>query len=71
MKEKLEEIKKLAHEKIKELKNMQELQDLKVQLLGKKSDLSLMLRGLGELSQEERPIVGKIKKKKKRFRRKA
>ena len=60
MKEKLEEIKKLAHEKIKELKNMQELQDLKVQLLGKKSDLSLMLRGLGELSQEERPIVGNL-----------
>ena len=60
MKEKLEEIKKLAHEKIGELKNMQELQDLKVQLLGKKSDLSLMLRGLGELSQEERPIVGNL-----------
>ena len=60
MKEKLEEIKKLAHEKIEELKNMQELQDLKVQLLGKKSDLSLMLRGLGELSQEERPIIGNL-----------
>ncbi len=60
MKEKLEEIKKLAHEKIEEIKNMQELQDLKVQLLGKKSDLSLMLRGLGELSQEERPIIGNL-----------
>ena len=58
MKEKIENLRKEAKEKISEIKNMQELQDLKVKYLGKKSELSSMLKGLGTLSAEERPKVG-------------
>ena len=58
MKEKLEEIKNSAKESISKIQELQELQDLKVKLLGKKSELSTILKGLGSLSQEERPKVG-------------
>ena len=46
MQEKIEEIKKQAEEKIKEIKNSQELQDFKVKMLGKKSELSSLLKTL-------------------------
>jgi len=60
MKEKIENLRKEAKEKISKIKNMQELQDLKVKYLGKKSELSSMLKGLGTLSAEERPKVGSL-----------
>ena len=60
MKEKLEEIKSKAKEELDRIQNLQELQDLKVKLLGKKSELSNMLKSLGELSAEERPKVGNM-----------
>ena len=47
MQSKIDEIKKLAEEKISEIKNSQDLQELKVQFLGKKSELSNLLKGLG------------------------
>lgn len=58
MKEKIEEIQKMAKESIEKIQDLQELQDLKVKLLGKKSELSLLLKGLGALAAEERPKVG-------------
>ncbi len=60
MKEKLEEIASKAKEEMEKIQNLQELQDLKIKLLGKKSELSNMLKGLGELSAEERPKVGNM-----------
>ncbi len=60
MESKIEELKKLAEEKIKNIQNSQELQELKVQLLGKKSEISNLLKGLGTLSPEERPKVGAL-----------
>ena len=60
MKEKIENLKKEAKESIEKLQNMQELQDLKVKYLGKKSELTAMLKGLGSLSAEERPKVGSL-----------
>ena len=60
MQEKIEEIKKQAEEKIKEIKNSQELQDFKVKMLGKKSELSSLLKTLGSLTPEERPKVGAL-----------
>ena len=47
MQSKIDEIKKLAEEKISKIKNSQDLQELKVQFLGKKSELSNLLKGLG------------------------
>lgn len=58
MKEKIEEIRKAAKDKLVEIQNLQELQDLKVKYLGKKGELTSMLKGLGALSAEERPKIG-------------
>ena len=60
MQEKIDEIKKQAEEKIKEIKNSQELQELKVKILGKKSELSNLLKCLGSLNAEERPKIGAL-----------
>ena len=60
MNEKIENLKKEAKESIEKLQNIQELQDLKVKYLGKKSELTAMLKGLGSLSAEERPKVGSL-----------
>ena len=60
MKEKLESIKNDAKECISKIENLQELQELKVKILGKKGELTAILKGLGSLSPEERPIVGSL-----------
>ena len=60
MKEKLEQISKETIAKIEELGSLQELQDLRVKVLGKKGELTEILRGMKDLSPEERPVVGAI-----------
>lgn len=60
MKEQIEKIAKAAKEKIEEMCNLQELQDLRVKYLGKKGELTLILKGLASLSEEERPKIGSI-----------
>ena len=60
MKEKLEQISKDTIAKIEELSSMQELKDLRVKVLGKKGELTEILRGMKDLSPEERPVVGAI-----------
>jgi len=39
-------------------KSLKELDDLRVKFLGKKGDLTALLKGLGKLSKEERPKMG-------------
>lgn len=60
MKEKLEAISKQTIAKIQEINSMQELNDLRVKVLGKKGELTEILRGMKDLSPEERPVVGAI-----------
>ncbi len=60
MQEQIEKIKKEAEERIQEIKNSQELQEFKAKILGKKSELSNLLKGLGKLSAEERPKAGAL-----------
>ena len=60
MKEKLEQISKETIAKIAEINSMQELQDLRVKVLGKKGELTEILRGMKDLSPEERPVVGAL-----------
>ena len=60
MKEKLEQISKETIAKIQEINSMQELNDLRVKVLGKKGELTEILRGMKDLSAEERPVVGAI-----------
>ena len=60
MKEKLAEIRKSAKEKIEEVKDLQILNDIRVKYLGKKGELTEILRGMGSLSAEERPKIGSL-----------
>ena len=58
-----EEIKKIKDTSIGEIKNCsskKELEELKVKYLGKKGELTLVLRGMGKLSKEERPVIGSL-----------
>ncbi len=58
MKEKLEEIRKQGLEKIESIKGVEELQDVRRDLTGKKSELSEVLKTLGSLSVEMRKEIG-------------
>ena len=60
MKEKLEAISKQTIAKIKEINSMQELNDVRVKVLGKKGELTEILRSMKDLSPEERPVVGAL-----------
>lgn len=60
MKERLEIIKTSALDELKRADNKTELENIRVKYLGKKGELTLILRGMGQLSNEERPIVGKL-----------
>ena len=60
MKDKLEEIRKRAKEKIEEVKDLQGLNELRVKVLGKKGELTEILRGMKDLSAEERPVIGNL-----------
>lgn len=60
MKEKLEEISIRAKERIANIKDMQSLNDLRVKVLGKKGELTEILRGMKDLSAEERPVIGNL-----------
>ncbi len=58
MKEKLEKIKEQALSAISA--DGAELEQIRIQYLGKKGELTSVLRGMGALSPDERPIVGQI-----------
>lgn len=60
MKEQLELIKENALSEIKNCKTSAELETVRVKFLGKKGEVTLILRGMGALSKEERPVVGKL-----------
>lgn len=45
---------------LQKLTSLDALQDLKVKVLGKKGSLTAMLRQMGQLSAEERPIFGQV-----------
>ncbi|WP_188453460.1 phenylalanine--tRNA ligase subunit alpha [Virgibacillus oceani] len=60
MKEQLEAIQTEALERIAETNEMKELQAIRVTYLGKKGSLTGVLRGMGKLSKEERPVIGEI-----------
>lgn len=58
MKEQIESIRKNAEEEIVAVSTLQALADVKVKYLGKKGELTAILRGMGALTPEERPVVG-------------
>ena len=60
MKEKLLQIKELTIEKLNKTSDLKELEEIRVEILGKKGELSSILKGMGGLSSEERPIIGQL-----------
>ena len=60
MKEKLELIRDMAKQQIDTIKNLQELGELKAKVLGKKSELTEILKGMKDLSPEERRSMGSL-----------
>lgn len=60
MKEEIENLKKQALDEIANSKSSKELNDLRVRYLGKKGELTGILRGMGSLSPEERPKMGAL-----------
>lgn len=60
MQEKLKQLKELAKERIENAKSMEDVEKLRVDLLGKKGELTQILKEMGKLSNEERLIIGKL-----------
>ena len=60
MKEKLEQIKAQALVELDQAQNLAALEELRVRLLGKKGELTAVLKMMGGLSPEERPIMGQV-----------
>ena len=58
MKEKLSKIRSEALEQINSPDA--NLEEIKIKYLGKKGELTAVLRGMGALSAEERPVVGQL-----------
>ena len=60
MKQQLESIRQKALAALEEAATPAELEDLRVKLLGKKGELTAVLKQMGKLSAEERPIMGQM-----------
>ena len=60
MKEQIEQIKENSINEIENAKDLKQLQDLKVKYLGKKGELTQVLRTMGTLAEEERPVIGSL-----------
>ena len=58
MKEKIEQIKQKTLEEIRKVTDRKNLEEIKIKALGKKGELTEVLKGLKDLAQEERPKVG-------------
>src|SRR5690625_5178278 len=63
MKEQLAALQEEALEKVNNIESLKELQDVNVAYLGRKGSLTAVLRGMGKLSPEERPVVGELANK--------
>jgi phenylalanyl-tRNA synthetase alpha chain len=60
MREQLEKMKDEALGCIAQASGETALQDIRIRFLGRKGELTGLMKGLGALSQEERPIVGQL-----------
>lgn len=60
MRDQLLELKKQAQHRLELCNSMEALNDFKLQYMGKKGELTQVLRNMGKLSAEERPIMGQL-----------
>lgn len=60
MREALSKIKQDVSHELSSVTDLKSLEELKVKYLGKKGELTLVLKQMGKLSPEERPIIGQL-----------
>ncbi|GIQ70956.1 phenylalanine--tRNA ligase subunit alpha [Xylanibacillus composti] len=60
MREKLLSLKNEALQELEQVQSAAELNELRVKYLGKKGPLTEIMRGMGALSAEERPVIGQV-----------
>ncbi|MBQ3379768.1 MAG: phenylalanine--tRNA ligase subunit alpha [Clostridia bacterium] len=60
MKEKLLSMHEKVKSDLEKVKTASELENIRINYLGKKGELTAILRQMGQLSAEERPVMGKI-----------
>ncbi len=60
MKEKLEAIRRAAEKELGQAASRQTLEDLRIRYLGKKGELTSILKQMGTLSAQERPVIGQL-----------
>ena len=63
MKEQLEKIEALAKQELASCTEIKALDDLRIKFLGKKGELTAILKQMGKLSAEERPVIGQLANK--------
>ncbi len=60
MKSQLEAIRQKAEDELKKVAEIRSLDDIRVRYLGKKGELTAILKQMGKLSPEERPVMGQF-----------
>ena len=60
MKEQLSAIKTSAESALEKALDLTELENLRVKYLGKKGELTSLMKGMGKLTPEERPVIGQL-----------
>ena len=60
MKEKLQKIREEAIRQMQEATTLDKLNDIRVAYLGKKGELTSVLKGMKDVPAEERPMVGQM-----------
>lgn len=63
MKEQLEKIEQLAKQELGSCSDIKALENLKIKFLGKKGELTAILKQMGKLTAEERPVIGQFANK--------
>lgn len=60
MQEKLLNLQETALSEIKDMQSIEQVESLRVKYLGKKGEITAILKEMGKLSAEERPVIGKV-----------
>lgn len=60
MRSQLEQIREQATKELELIGNIKELDNLRVRYIGKKGELTAILKQMGKLSAEERPVIGQL-----------
>ena len=60
MKDRLQQLQEDALSALQQAEDLRSLQDVRVQILGKKGSLTEVMKGMRDLSAQERPTIGNL-----------